>query len=245
LEFPDGPRLDRISEREAEDFRIEVELSLERALDVLRNPETVLLALKGNVGDRHTLLAQRGDNELSLVGRHDLVLQPLEEDHRRGDPLDRVDRRPLAIDVPILRPRAQQALVVHRLELVRVAVKDFQVADAEMARPGFEEICGGQGSQDRVAAGAPAGDRHTVTVDQATFDQVAGPVDGVVDVDDAPLAVEALPVLTAEPRAPTVVHDQVTEAAGGPELVANVERIRHRTRRAAVDVNDERREFAG
>src|ERR1700694_2949644 len=168
LEILDRHRLDRISEREAEDFRIEVELSLERALDVLRDPETMLLALEGNVGDRQPLLAQRRDNELSLVGRHDLVLQPLEEDHGRGDPIDGVDRRPLWINLSILWPAAQQALVVHRLELVRVAVEVFQVADAEMARPGFEEIRGGQGSQDRVAPGAPAGDRHPVPGGPAT-----------------------------------------------------------------------------
>src|ERR1700730_4828269 len=95
LEILDRHRLHRIGEREAEDLRIEVELSLERALDVLRDPETVLLPLEGNVSDRQPLLSQRRDNELRLVGRHDLVLQPLEEDHGRGDPSDGVDRRPL------------------------------------------------------------------------------------------------------------------------------------------------------
>src|SRR6202165_5059178 len=202
----DRHRLDRISEWEAEDLRIEVELALERALDVLRDAEPVLLALEGDVGHRQPLLAERRNDEFSLVGRHDLVLQPLEEDHGRRDPIDGVDRRALAIDVSILRPPAQEALVVHGLELVRVFVKHLQVADAEMARPGFEEIRGGQGSQHGVAAGAPTGDRHPVAVDQATFDQVAGTVDGVIDVDDAPLAVEPLPVLAADPRAPAVVY---------------------------------------
>src|SRR5437868_8689663 len=132
FEVLDRHRLDRICQREAEDFRIEVELCFKRAFDVLRHAEAVLLALERKVSHRQSFLTEGIDDDLRLVGRHDLVLQPLKEDHGRRDAIDRVDRGALAVDVPILRPSAQQALVVHRLELVRVAVKVLQVADAEV-----------------------------------------------------------------------------------------------------------------
>src|SRR5213078_1807304 len=121
-------------------------------------------------------------------------------------------------DVSILRPAAQQGLVIHRLELVRVLVKDLQVADAEVAGAGLEEVRRRERSQDRVAAGAAAGDRDPIAVDEAALDQVACAVDRIVDVDDTPEAVEALAVFPAEAGASAVVDDQVGEAAGRPEL---------------------------
>ena len=57
-----------------------------------------------------------------------------------------MDCRALAVNLPILRPPAEQALVIHRLELVGVAVKNLEVADAEMAGPSLEEIRRRQGS---------------------------------------------------------------------------------------------------
>src|SRR3984893_3951447 len=173
FEVLDLHRLDRIGQPEAEDLRVEVQLRLERALDVLRDPEAMLLALERNVGHRQALLAQRVDDGFGLVGWNDLVLQSLEEDHWRRDPIHGVDGGGLSMYVSILGPPAQQALVVHRLELVRIAVKDLQVTDAEMAGSGFEEIGGCQGSQDGVAAGTPSGDRHPVAINQAAIDQVA------------------------------------------------------------------------
>src|SRR2546427_1008418 len=80
FEVLDRHRLDRICQGEAEDFRIEVQLAFERALDVLRDAETVLLAFEGKVGYRQPLLAERLDDGFRPVGRDDLVLRPLEAD---------------------------------------------------------------------------------------------------------------------------------------------------------------------
>ena len=44
--------------------------------------EAVLLALEGEVGDRHALGPQRLDDHLGLVRRHDLVLEALEHGQR-------------------------------------------------------------------------------------------------------------------------------------------------------------------
>src|SRR5258708_5329059 len=68
--------------------------------------------------------------------------------------------------------------------------------------------------------------------------------EGVVAVDDTPRAVEGLAVFAAETGAPTVVDNRWGEAARGPELVGEVERIRPRTRGPAVNVNDQRWELA-
>src|SRR2546430_7643726 len=138
LEIIDRHRFDRVGQREAEDLRVEIQLAFERPLDVLGDAEAVLLALEGDVGDRQALLAEGVDDQLRLVRRDDLVLQALKENHRCRDPIEEVNRGPLSIDVPLLGPASDQTLVVHRLKLVGVAVKDFQVADAEVAGPGPE-----------------------------------------------------------------------------------------------------------
>src|SRR6267143_4538119 len=140
FEVVDRHRFDRVGQREAEDLRVEIQLAFERALDVLGDAEAVLLALERNVGDRQALLAEGVDDQLRLVRRDDLVLEALKENDRRRDPIEEVNRGPLSIDVPLFGPAADQTLIVHRLKLVGVAVKDLQVADAEVAGPGLEIV---------------------------------------------------------------------------------------------------------
>jgi hypothetical protein len=49
-------------------------------------------------------------------------------------------RRALAVEVFLLRPFANEVLVVARLELVRLVVKGDEVGDAELGDPGCENI---------------------------------------------------------------------------------------------------------
>ena len=79
-----------------------------------------------------------------------------------------------------------------RLELVGVAVEQLEVADAEMADTGREDVAERQRGEGRVAAGAAALDRQALGVDVPAVDEVARRPDAIVDVDEAPLAVEAL-----------------------------------------------------
>merc|ERR1719354_950197 len=84
----DGEGRDVLAGRgEAEDLGVEVELRVERVLDVLGLAEAVLLALVDLERTRQPLL------ELRLVGRHDLVLVALQQQDRARELLDRVDRR--------------------------------------------------------------------------------------------------------------------------------------------------------
>ena len=66
------------------------------------------------------LRSQRLDDHLGLRRRDDLVLEALEDDHRRADLVGVVDRRALAPQIGRLRPRADEPVVVAGLELVRV-----------------------------------------------------------------------------------------------------------------------------
>src|SRR5919108_217038 len=93
VQVGDRDRLDGAGEGEAEDAGVEVELGVEGALDAFGPAEAVLLALEREVGDGQALLLERLDHQLGLVGRHDLVLEPLEEDHRAVEAVDEVERR--------------------------------------------------------------------------------------------------------------------------------------------------------
>ncbi len=101
-----------------------------------------------------------------------------------------MNRRAFDVKIAPLGIGADQAVEIARLELVRVLGQRFEIADAVVARAGFENVAEGQRAERRVAAGAAAADRQAVAVDFAAFDEIARAVDAIIDVDDAPLAVE-------------------------------------------------------
>ena len=109
--------------------------------------------------------------------------------------VDRVDRRPLPPHDGI---GADQAGLVSRLELVAVTHEHLDVGDAVVRRTGSERVSERKRRKGRVATGAPAADGEPVAVDLADRCQVFGSRDGVVDIDDAPLPFELLPVLPTE-----------------------------------------------
>ena len=76
---------------------------------------------KRQVGVGDALGVEGGGHHLGLGRGHDLVLQALEEDHRAGQAVGVVDRRPLPVQGLGLRPGADQAVEVAGLELVGVA----------------------------------------------------------------------------------------------------------------------------
>ena len=143
-------------------------------------------------------------------------------------------RRALAVDGGRLRIGADQALVVVRLELVAVGVEQLEVADPEEADARREHIAEGQCRQRRVAACASALDGQPVGVDIATLDEVPRGRHAIVDIDDAPLSVEAAAVFTSVAGAAAVVHVDDGDPAAGHELLVEVERGRSVRRRAAV-----------
>ena len=152
-----------------------------------------------------------------------------------------VDRRALAVALGRLRIRADEAVEVARLELVRVARERLEVADAVVARAGGERVGRGQRAQRRVAAGAGAADRHPAAVDLAGGGQVARGGDAVGHVDDAPRAVQPRAIGAPVARAAAVVDVDDGEAAARPELGLDVERVGRAAGRAAVRADEQRR----
>src|SRR6202011_2241109 len=68
-------------------------------------------------------------------------------------------------------------------------------------------------------------------------------VDAVVDVDNAPIAVQALAIGPAEAGAPAVIDIEHRDAATGPELRGQIERARGRAGGTAVALDQQRRLF--
>src|SRR5260221_9116604 len=112
---------------------------------------------------------------------------------------------------------------VMRLDFVRLEEIAWEVADAEVAGAGFEEIAEGQRAERGVPAGAAAADRQPVAVHQPARDQILRAVDAVVQVYYAPLPVEPLAIGAAVAGAAAVVDIQQGEAAAGPVLVAEAQ----------------------
>src|SRR5205814_9864854 len=102
---------------------------------------------------------------------------------------------PLPVALLRLGIRTDGAVEGARLELVGIGRQGLGVGHAEVAGADGEVAAERQRAQRRVAARAPTPDRQPAAVDQSLRRQVAGSVDAVVDVDDAPLPVEPLAVL--------------------------------------------------
>ena len=172
---------------EPEHPAVKVELGLERPPDVRRLAEAVLLALEGQVGDRHALGPQGVDDHLGLRRRHDLVLEALQHDERAVEPVDVVDRRALDVALALLGVGPDERVEVAGLELVGVAGQGLEVGDA------VEAGAGGEGSW-KVRAHSvvkpPALPPRMASRSGSTrpsAGEVLGHGDAVVDVDDAPL----------------------------------------------------------
>jgi hypothetical protein len=156
------------------------------------------------------------DHILGLGERNYFVLQALEDNHRAIQSVGKVNGRTGDVEIAVLGVGADQAVEVARFELVRVSGERFEIADAVVAGAGFENVAERERAQRRVAAGAATTDRQTITVDFAAFGKVARAVDAVVDVDDAPLAVEPLPT-RGRTRAP-LIYIENGDAPTGPVL---------------------------
>src|SRR6266498_3300579 len=92
VEALDRHRLDLVGQLEAEDAAEEVQLGLDRALDVLGLAQAVALAREGQVGVGDALLGQGAHHHLGLGRRHHHVVEPLDQDHRAGDAVGGVQR---------------------------------------------------------------------------------------------------------------------------------------------------------
>src|SRR3990170_1039447 len=229
---------------EAENLSIERELCLERADDVLGLAEAVPLALEEEIRVRDAAFPQGTNDELGLRRRHHLVVGALENEHRRRDPVDEMDRAALAVRLDRLGVRADERVLVLQLELVRLSPAELlEVGDAEVRRTRGEHVREGNGADSRVAAGAATRDQQTIRVGFASVDEVARRIHTVLEIDDAPLAVEALPVRASVAGRASVVHVDDGEAAARPELHVDAE---HRSRvpgRAAMAHDDQRWSF--
>src|ERR1700681_3890538 len=144
LEVFDLDRLDPVGDVKTENSREEVHLALDRAPDVPFLAEPVLLALERNVCVGQLLFLANLDELLSLIWRHDLVLETLEENHRHCQVVREVDRGAIPVEVGSRWIRPDEGIEVVRLELVRLLDEALEVTDSEMAGPGVVEVALGE-----------------------------------------------------------------------------------------------------
>ena len=171
--------------REAEDLAVEVKFAVEGAADVLGLAEAVARLRNGH-RDRQAALGHGVVHHLRLVGRHDLVLAALEEDH--GTVICQVmDRRALEVDIARRgRGRRGGPGSATRTCACRVASASRSLMPKWLA-PAVKTIAEGQRA--RASCSRPRSSRGWRSALRSTspcVDEVARAVDAVVDVDDAP-----------------------------------------------------------
>src|SRR5271165_3646479 len=209
------------SEPGAQDqHRVEIELRVEGAPNVLGLAETVLLAVEQKIADRNAAFLQRRDHEFGLVRRDDAILRSLEEDDRRREPIDMVDGGAFGVGLSGLWIGTNQPIQVTGLEFVRVAREGLEVADAIIARASAEHfvVFRRERAERRVAAGAAAADHEPLGVSVPGLDQPARAGDAVLDVDEAPLSFEPQPIRAAVAGAAAIVHVEHPNPAARPVL---------------------------
>src|SRR4029453_19583558 len=126
--------------------------------------EAMAFPRKHDAVDLDATDAQRGRHGMCLPGRTPPVVWPRQEDDRAADGIRRVQRRASDVQIATLRVWADQALVVVRLELVRLAAQRLQVADAVVAGAGGEDVMERQGAEHGEPAGARSPHDQTVRV---------------------------------------------------------------------------------
>src|SRR5487761_706988 len=131
------------------------------------------------------------DELFSLAWRHDLVIEALEQDHRAVEVVGEVDGGSFAVQIRPLRVRTDQSVEVTRFELVRVLDERNQIADSEVAGAGIEKIAFGERDQRGESTRRATGDGNAFAVGKTALDKISGGIDTIVDVDHAPIAVEA------------------------------------------------------
>src|SRR6266508_3232635 len=124
-------RLEFVGRLKARDPSEEREVSLARALDVLRLAKAVGLACQGDIRVRDAAALQGVHDHLGLGRRHDLVVQTLQEEERVRDRVGVLDGRAVAIQVDRIGPGADEVLVVMRFELVCLIVERDEICNAE------------------------------------------------------------------------------------------------------------------
>src|SRR5262249_47865777 len=149
-------------------------------------------------------------------------------------------RRALAVERFLLRIGADQPVEIAGFELVRVARQRRDVADAVIAGAAAEEVVEYQRGKRGVAAGAAAADDDALGGDEPASDEEAGAVEAVVDVDDAPVAMQPVAIGAAEAAAAAVVDVKHRDAAARPVLGGETEAARCRRGRAAMALHQQR-----
>ena len=91
------------------------------------------------------------------------------------------------VQIAFLRIRPDHSIKITRLELMRVFRQRFGVADAKVARTGFERISESQRAQRGIAAGAATANHQPVTIHNPAPNQVARAVHTIVHIHDSPL----------------------------------------------------------
>ena len=185
---------------------VEIEFRIEGALDVLRLAKAMLFAVEQEVSNRNSSIFRAVTISSVWLGGTTLSSAP-EEDHRRAEPIDVIDRGTIGIGLSLLRIRSDQPIEVARLESVR-SRKRRKVAHAIVARARAEGLLafGRKGAQGGVTAGAAAADHQPVWVGVAILHRISGAVNAVVDIRDAPLELQAQSIRTAITRAAAIVH---------------------------------------
>src|ERR1700730_32067 len=109
-----------------------------------------------------------------------------------------MERRAFPIALLLLRIRPDQPIEITRLKLVRVARQGGGIAHPVVTCAALKEIPKDQRPQRGVATGAAAADDDAPLVHQALRNEELGAVDTVVDIDDAPVAAQAVTIGAAE-----------------------------------------------
>mmetsp|Transcript_22530 Transcript_22530/g.46437 ORF Transcript_22530/g.46437 Transcript_22530/m.46437 type:complete len:649 (-) Transcript_22530:475-2421(-) len=171
---------------------------------------------------RNPLRQQRLVHLPRLIRGHHPILLPLQYQHRTRQFLHVLDRRPLPIQLLLLRIPPHQSVEVPRFELVRVPRQGRQIPDPIRRRPRPKDVPKRQRPQDGKPPRAPSVDARPLRVGQTPLRQKRGSGADVVDVRDSPAASESSSVVLPVAGGAGVIDVQDGEAAGGPELDGGV-----------------------
>src|SRR5688572_4787824 len=228
----------------SENTRVKLQFGIGDTSDRFRLTESVAFIWKAQIFAGQTFRLQGCNEGFGLSGRHDLVVQALEENDGAGYAIGKINGRALPVNLRRLGIRPHQGIQVSRFEFVRIESERREIPNTVTTGAGGEYVMKNQRAQCRVPSSAASANRHPFGIDVAARRKVTRRLNAIFDVYNPPCPFQSVAIVAAIPGAAAVIDVDNRKAPARPELMRQPEARGCRSSRPTMTHHHGRRLFS-